>query len=175
VRQRRETKTKVVLGDLKTARSRRTLFLVPPMVTALRRHLARQAEERLAAGSAWQDHGLLFPSEVGTPLHPDNFSHWFTWFCRVAGLGHWHPHDLRHSGASLMLAQGVRLDVVSEILGHASIAITKDVYGQLWRATSAELQRAWRGCWSGRWLPKWLPKAAERTRHERGHRQRKRP
>ena len=49
----------------------------------------------------------------------------------MAGLGHWHPHDLRHSGASLMLAQGVRLEVVSEILGHASIAITKDVYGHL--------------------------------------------
>jgi integrase len=49
----------------------------------------------------------------------------------LAGLGHWHPHDLRHSGASLMLAQGVRFEVVSEVLGHASIAITKDVYGHL--------------------------------------------
>jgi integrase len=120
-----------VVGDLKTARSRRTLFLTPPLVVALRRHLAPQAHERLTAGSAWHDHGLLFPSEVGTPLDPDNFSHWFTRVCQQAGLGHWHPHLLRHSGASLMLAQGVRLEVVSEILGHASIAITKDVYGHL--------------------------------------------
>jgi integrase len=126
-----ERKTRLVVGDLKTARSRRTLFLTPPLVTALRRHLARQAQERLAAGSAWQDRALLFPSEAGTPLDPDNFSHWFTRLCKQAGLGHWHPHDLRHSGASLMLAQGVRLEVVSEILGHASIAITKDVYGHL--------------------------------------------
>jgi integrase len=100
------------------------LFLTPPLVAALRRHLVLQAQERLSAGSAWQDHGLLFPGALGTPLDPDNFSHWFTRLCSQAGLGHWHPHDLRHSAASLMLAQGVGLEVVSEILGHASIAIT---------------------------------------------------
>lgn len=49
----------------------------------------------------------------------------------AAGLGHWHVHELRHSGASLMLAQGTPLHVVSEVLGHASIAMTKDVYGHL--------------------------------------------
>jgi uncharacterized protein len=46
-------------------------------------------------------------------------------------LGHWHLHELRHSGASLMLAQGTDLYVVSEVLGHSSVAITKDVYGHL--------------------------------------------
>jgi site-specific recombinase XerC len=50
---------------------------------------------------------------------------------RRAGFGHWHPNELRHSGASLMLAQSTPLHVVSEVLGHASIAITKDVYGHL--------------------------------------------
>ncbi|MER6593472.1 tyrosine-type recombinase/integrase [Micromonospora purpureochromogenes] len=80
------------------ARSRRTLYLTPPLVELLRRHRARQAEERLAAGEAWQDHGLVFPSEVGTPLDPGNFSHRFSALCKRAGLGHWHPHELRHSG-----------------------------------------------------------------------------
>jgi integrase len=94
-------------------------------------HLARQAQERLAAGAGWQDHGLLFPSAVGTPMGPDNFSHWFTRLCDRAGLGHRHPHDMRHSGASLMLAQGVKLEVGSEVLAHASITVTKDVYGHL--------------------------------------------
>ena len=83
----------------------------------------------MAAGPLWQDHGLIFASEVGTPMDPDNFSHSFARLCERAGLGHWHPHELRHSGASLMLAQGTPLHVVSEVLGHASIAITKDVYG----------------------------------------------
>ena len=85
----------------------------------------------MAVGEAWEDHGLVFPSEVGTPLDPDNVSHLFSRICRSAGLGHWHLHELRHSGASLMLAQGTDLYVVSEVLGHSSIAITKDVYGHL--------------------------------------------
>ncbi len=76
----------------------------------------------MAAGPLWQDHGLIFASEVGTPMDPDNFSHSFARLCERAGLGHWHPHELRHSGASLMLAQGTPLHVVSEVLGHASIA-----------------------------------------------------
>jgi len=61
----------------------------------------------MSAGSLWRDHGLIFVTELGAPLDPDNFS-----------------HELRHSGASLMLAQGTPLHVVSEILGHASTVIT---------------------------------------------------
>ena len=106
----------------------------------------QQAEAQIAAGLLWQDHGLIFASEVGTPMDPDNFSHSFTWLCRRAGLGHWHPHELRHSGASLRLAQGTPLHVVSEVLGHASIAITKDVYGHLLegdkRAAAKSMSRA---------------------------------
>ncbi len=74
----------------------------------------------MAAGPLWQDHGLIFASEVGTPMDPDNFSHSFARLCERAGLGHWHPHELRHSGASLKLAQGTPLHAVSEVLGHAS-------------------------------------------------------
>ncbi len=124
-------RTCLVVSELKTRKSRRTLYLTPQLVELLRRHRARQAKDRLAAGAAWQDHGLIFPSEVGTPLDPDNFSHRFSALCERVGLGHWHPHELRHSGASLMLAQGTELHVVSEVLGHTSIAITKDVYGHL--------------------------------------------
>ena len=85
----------------------------------------------MAAGALWQDHELIFASEVGTSMDPDNFSHSFARLCERAGLGHWHPHELRHSRASLMLAKGTPLHVVSEVLRHASIAITKDVYGHL--------------------------------------------
>ena len=75
--------------------------------------------------------GLVFTTAVGTPIDPANFRHYFATLCERAGLGHWHPHELRHSAASLMLAQGVALEVVSEILGHASIRMTKDVYGHI--------------------------------------------
>ena len=61
----------------------------------------------MAAGALWHDHGVIFASEVGTPMDPDNFSHSFARLCERAGLGHWHPHELRHSGASLMQVSGV--------------------------------------------------------------------
>src|SRR4029077_5507384 len=93
--------------------------------------------------------GMIFASEGGTPMDPDNFSHSFARLCERAGLGHWHPHELRHSGASLMLAQGAPLHVVSKVLGHASIAVTKDVYGHLLegdkRAAAESMSRALSG------------------------------
>jgi integrase len=126
-----ERKTRLVVSELKTPKSRRTLILTPEILARLREHRARQLQVKIAAGELWQEHGLVFTSEVGTPIDPDNFSHAFSRLCESAGLGHWHPRELRHSGASLMLAQGNPLHVVSEVLGHASIAITKDVYGHL--------------------------------------------
>ena len=126
-----DRKTRLVISELKTPKSRRTLVLTPQIVAKLRALRARQAEAKIAAGGLWRDHGLVFASEVGTPMDPDNFSHTFSKLAKRAGLGHWHRHELRHSGASLMLAQGTPLHVVSEILGHTSISITKDVYGHL--------------------------------------------
>jgi integrase len=105
--------------------------LTPQIVTKLRERRSEQTKARLVAGEAWREHGLVFSSGTGTPLDPDSFSHTFSRLTTRAGLGHWHPHELRHSGASLMLAQGTPLHVVSEILGHTSIAITKDIYGHL--------------------------------------------
>ena len=139
-------RTQLVVSELKTPKSRRTLTLTPELVARFRQHRLRQAEAQMAAGGLWQDHGLIFASEVGTPMDPDNFSHSFARLCERAGLGHWHPHELRHSGASLMLAQGTPLHVVSDVLGHASIAITKDVYGHLLegdkRAAAESMSRA---------------------------------
>src|SRR5205814_6850672 len=68
---------------------------------------------------------------IGTPLDPENFGHTVPRICEQAGLGRWTLHELRHSCASLLLAMGVPLEVVSETLGHSSIRVTKDVYGHL--------------------------------------------
>jgi integrase len=90
-------RTRLVVSELKTPKSRRTLTLTPELVSRFRQHRVRQAEAQMAAGSLWHDHGLIFASEVGTPMDPDNFSHSFARLCERAGLGHWHPHKLRHS------------------------------------------------------------------------------
>jgi integrase len=121
---------RIEVSDLKTRRSRRVLYLTPQIMRALNAHASRQRKERLAS-PIWTDHGLIFTSNVGTPVDPDNFAKEFSRICKAAGLGHWHPHEARHSAASVMLALGVPLEVVSEVLGHSSIYITKDVYGHL--------------------------------------------
>ncbi len=77
-----ERRTHLVIGEVKTTRSRRTLFLTPELVELLRSHRARLAEERMAIGLAWREHDLIFPSALGTPLDPDNVSHWFSRICR---------------------------------------------------------------------------------------------
>ncbi|WP_084551052.1 tyrosine-type recombinase/integrase [Actinomadura rifamycini] len=53
----------------------------------------------MAAEELWKEHKQIFTTEVGTPMDPDNFSHTFSKLAQRAGPGHWHPHDLRHSGA----------------------------------------------------------------------------
>jgi integrase len=122
---------KLVTSDTKTARSRRAIDLPSPVVESLKAHRVRQATERLALGPAWHDSGYVFTSSVGTPIDPRNLYREFQTICDKAGLGRWHPHELRHSAASLMLAQGVKLQVVSEVLGHSSIRMTADVYGHV--------------------------------------------
>ena len=71
----------------------------------------------------------MFTLITGGPVDLDNFEQSVSRFCKAAGLGHWSIHELRHSCASLLLHEEVPLEVVSEQMGHASIRVTKDVYG----------------------------------------------
>ncbi len=135
----------VHLSDLKTAGSRRTLHLSGPLVEVLERHHRRQEAEELVRGKRWNNEsGLIFTSTIGTPLDPEQFGKTVPKICESAGLGHWSIHELRHSCASLLIAMEVPLEIVSEQMGHASIRVTKDVYGHLMpkaRARAAEAMR----------------------------------
>jgi integrase len=125
-------KSKLVFQEPKTDRSRRTLHLPETIVLALRRHRTAQLHERLLAGSRWCDHGLVFPNTIGNPLEPRDAVADFKRILAKAGL----PacirfHDLRHSAASLLLAQGVQLRAIMELLGHSSIALTANTYSHI--------------------------------------------
>ena len=116
-------------GDTKTAKSRRTLALPQTAVQALREHRRRQAEDRLAAGALWQDHGLVFTSAVGTPLDGANVRREFRRIAGAAGLGTcWAPRDLRHTFVSLMSADGVPIEEIARLAGHNQTATTELVY-----------------------------------------------
>lgn len=123
---------RAVVQEPKTARARRMIELTPLAVEALRRHRARQAEERLAAGPAWRDHGLVFCKRDGTPLDPVNvYRRDFKRVLAKADLQGVRLHDLRHTHATLLLKSGANPKVVSDRLAHASAAFTMDVYSHV--------------------------------------------
>ncbi|HLI27937.1 MAG TPA: site-specific integrase, partial [Chloroflexota bacterium] len=118
----------LVLTEPKSARARRTLELPAFVCEALRQHRARQAAERLRAGATWAEHGLVFCSTVGTPLEPRNVVRHYHALLQRAGLPRRPFHTLRHTAASLLLAHGADLRVVQQVLGHAQVALTANLY-----------------------------------------------
>lgn len=116
-------------GDTKTERSRRTLELPTQAAEALRTHHVRQARERLAAGKNWQDHGYVFASQTGTRLDASDVRRSFKSITKKAGLGeNWTPRELRHSFVSIMSDNGVPIETIADLVGHASTAVTEEVY-----------------------------------------------
>ena len=113
-----------------SAKSRR-LSLDAGTVEALRRHRTRQLQERMAWGAAWQDYGLVFVREDGSPLNPSTIGQQLTVRAKRAGLPHVRVHDLRHTYATLALEAGIHPKVVSERLGHANIGITLNLYSHV--------------------------------------------
>ncbi len=116
------------IGDPKTDSGARAITLDGRTVTVLRGWRVLQAAERRAWGSAWQDSGLMFTREDGSQLHPDTVTTVFQRLHAEAGLPPIRLHDLRHTAATLAIAAGVPLKVVSEQLGHSSLTITADTY-----------------------------------------------
>jgi integrase len=98
---------------------------------ALRAHRVAQAEERLALGPVWEEHGLVCPRADGSPWAPDVFSTAFAAFVQRSEMKPFRFHDLRHSHATHLLRAGVHPKVVSERLGHSSVGITLDTYSHV--------------------------------------------
>jgi integrase len=117
-------------GDTKTKKSRRTLALPLRCVVALRRQHELQDQDRENAGKAWQEHGLVFASSVGTELDAANVRRAFRQVIKKAGLKpkDWTPRELRHSFVSLLSDSGVSLEDIADLCGHSGTAVTETVY-----------------------------------------------
>jgi integrase len=122
---------KLHVGEPKTLRSRRTLDMPHLVVQALKKHHEHQRMERVEAGNSWVETDLVFTTTVGTPIDPSNLRREFDKLTRKAGIGHWHPHELRHSAASLLSAAGVPIEQISDVLGHEGPRTTAAVYRHL--------------------------------------------
>ncbi len=122
----------VVSGPPKTARSRRHIYLDDGTMSVLREHRREQREERLSVGPAWNtENEYVFTDELGNSLEPGLVSRMFKRHLIAAGLPRIRLHDVRHSYATLALKAGVHPKVVSERLGHSTIAITLDLYSHV--------------------------------------------
>lgn len=139
----------------KTAKARRVVALPPVAAEALREWRRKQAEERMLLSAEYQDNDFVFANPFGKPLHRDNLGRQnFRRICERAGLGEYgpvpakpkgqpgprkkrpfrprhRPYDLRHTCATLLLKKGVNVKIVSELLGHASVTLTLDIYSHV--------------------------------------------
>jgi integrase len=106
-------------------------------VESLKRHRVRQLEYRLSTGDAYEDCGYVFANETGGYIHPNTLYRRFRSLIARAGVPTIRFHDLRHTSATLLLAEGVHGKIVQERLGHANIAMTLDLYSHV----SADMQR----------------------------------
>jgi integrase len=122
---------RAVASEPKTPKSRRTIGLDPATVAALRQHRARQTEELLAFGIPRTDDGRVFVREDGRSYHPQQLTKMLAIRAKAAGVPVVRLHALRHGYATAGLELGVPMKVMSERLGHSSLAITADVYSHV--------------------------------------------
>jgi integrase len=121
----------VVFAKPKTENRRRTITLPAFLVDELLRQKGWQAQQKLTLGDAWQEHGLVVCNQDGTPRSPMWLTNDFAKLADRVGLPAITFHDLRHSAATIQLAEGVPLKVVSKRLGHSTIAVTADIYSHV--------------------------------------------
>lgn len=129
---RREDGKGWYFGEPKTKRSRRNVPLPASVIEALKEHKKGQDAWKEKAGSSYTDHNLVFSTKSGLPIDRRNLRESFQLRLKAAGLpSNIRLYDLRHSCASLLLMANEHPKVVSERLGHNSVAITLDVYSHV--------------------------------------------
>ena len=126
------------LTSPKTEESRRSVKLADSAVEALRRQAQINERYEMGATHRWNELGLVFPTSTGTPLDNTAITKRFQKLLEEAGLPRQRFHDLRHCTASLLLAEGMDLFVVKEVLGHSQISLTANTYGHLMKKISED-------------------------------------
>ena len=121
----------VEFKEPKTAHSRRRVAMTPKLALFLRKYKADRERLYHELGKELTLDDLVFPSIEGRPLDPCVLTHNFARIAKRAGLSGVRFHDLRHTFASLMLLRGAKPKVISEALGHSSVAFTMDVYSHI--------------------------------------------
>jgi len=120
-----------VFRQPKSRKGRRQIALSPSVALLLRQHRAKQETDWRQLGLKLSPNDLVFSQPDGSPLQPDSITQAFKRLTRSIGVQGLRLHDLRHTHATLMLRQGVHPKIVSERLGHSTVAITLDTYSHV--------------------------------------------
>jgi integrase len=130
-RQLQRIEGKLQLMETKSEEGVRRLVLPTVVITSLNRHRGRQNEERAVAGDQWHESDLLFTTTIGTPIDARHVIRRHHAIVKAAKIPHLRFHDLRHSAATLLLAQGVSPKYISQLLGHKQVAFTMQTYAHV--------------------------------------------
>ena len=112
----------------KTKTSQRIIKVADTALQLLKEHKKYQNTQRLQCGDQWQNSDYIFTQWNGKPIHPDSLTSWFKHFIKRNALPDITIHSLRHTNASLLIANGVNITTVSKRLGHANTATTAQIY-----------------------------------------------
>lgn len=123
--------SRLIEREPKTQAGRRRIALSLETIESLRRHRVRQLEYRLSVGIVYEDRDLVFANPFGVYIHPNTLARDFARLTRAANLPRIRFHDLRHTSATLLLAEGVHPKIVQERLGHSDIAMTLNRYSHV--------------------------------------------
>lgn len=112
----------------KTNSSIRSIKVSSSVTEMLKEYKIWQSEEKLKIGDRWENSSRLFTSWCGKPIYPGNLTGWFGRFIKRHNLPSMNIHGLRHTNASLMIANGTPITTVAKRLGHANAMITGKIY-----------------------------------------------
>lgn len=135
------SKARFETEEPKTARSARRLQVSETVMHAILRHREHVERMKLLAGDKWVDSEWMIPSETGGAWNPNNALRQFKSFCKRAGIRVIRIHDMRHTAATDGLARGVRVEMVSQALGHSKPDTTITIYAPNVQALSDEFTK----------------------------------
>ena len=129
------------VDTLKTTNSTRTLYLDPTAKAALLDYKSQLEEIKKKNKNRWQESGLVFVQDNGSPINPSSITSWCNRFSKRYDLPHLHPHAFRHTLASVMLSNKSSIIDVSKYLGHSKPSVTSDIYSHMLHNANIELGR----------------------------------
>lgn len=120
--------TLLIVQEPKTKNSKRTIPIPSAIAVELKRHKIRQAEEKLKARDIYVDNDLVFPNAIGEPTDAKNITRSYKRALRRADISYKNFHAMRHTYSTRLFEADIPLKTVQELLGHADISTTANVY-----------------------------------------------